>query len=65
MKLNSDGTEKAQLERKIQFIENTGKRRKIKKRYRDRTKQYRQNRIFQKNERKLYEQVGAEWATKY
>ena len=32
------------------------------KKYQGRTKQYRQNKTFQNNERKLYQQVGGEWA---
>ena len=39
--------------------EGTGEGKKMKK-YRDRIKQYRQNRTFQKNERKFYLGVGGE-----
>ena len=35
------------------------------KRYRDRAKQYRQNRTFQNNERKFYQLVRGEWAKAY
>ena len=35
------------------------------KRYRDKTKQYRQNRMFQNNEKKFYRQFGGEWAKPY
>ena len=35
------------------------------KRYRKRTKLYRQNRTFQNNKRKFYQQVGGEWVKTY
>ena len=35
------------------------------KRYRDKTKQYKQNRTFQNNERKFYQQLGGKWAKTY
>ena len=43
--------------------ESTGKRRL--KRYRKRVKQYRQNRIFQNNERKHYQKLGEDDAKTY
>ena len=35
------------------------------KSYRDRTKQYTQNKTFQNKERKFYQQVGGEWVKTY
>ena len=35
------------------------------KRYRDRVKQYRQNRMFQNNEKKFYQQVGGDGMKTY
>ena len=56
------------LERKLKLVETNkkilAKEGKL-KRFRDRTKQYRQNRMFQNNEWKFYRQVGEEWAKSY
>ena len=64
MKIYSDQAGKArQLERNVQLEETnqkvTSKEERV-KRYLDRTKQYRQNRTFQNNERKFYQLVGGE-----
>ena len=69
MKIYWDEAEKVrQLERKVQ-LEETNQKVVVKegrlKRYRDRTKQYRQNRTFQNSERKFYQPVSGEQAKTY
>ena len=60
MKIFSDEMEKVQQKGKVQLGE-TNKKKLAKagrlQRYRDRTKQYKQNRAFQNNERKFYQKV--------
>ena len=54
------GGKSSKLEQKSQFEETNQKvlaKEERLKRYRDRTKQYRQNRTFQNNKRKFYQQV--------
>ena len=68
MKIYSDETEKVQQKRKVS-LEVTNQKIMAKegrlKRYRDRTKQNKQNWTFQNNKRKFYQQVGEEWAMTY
>ena len=69
MKIYSDEEEKSRLlERKI-LLEETNQKVLAKegrlKRYRATINQCRQNRNFQINERKFYQQVGKEWAKTY
>ena len=68
MNIYSDETEKVQQKWRVQLGE-TNKKVMAKegwpKRYRYRTKQYKQNRTFQNNERKFYQQVGREWTKTY
>ena len=68
MKIYSDKTEKVQQKQKVQLKE-TNQKVLVKegqlKRYQDRAKQYKQNRTYQNNERKFYQQVEGEWAKTY